>query len=488
LHIALFLVYFLIKENMAGGGADFDIMTEQHPILDKVPTTLSFGRLGFGVLQGVDLLLTPPEERTGGDAIKTAVAAGTDKLDGAWTGWFGSTEHGPLIDRLADITFSVLGEGALAINGEISPIHPLISIGREATVHAMRWSATKNGQPPIAVGNRGREKTTAKMAMLTFARSQFAGHSDVLESMASFGSALSLISGGEYAQQWFAGRHGGSDRSDASSARNGAARRVSASPNAWVVDRIHKKLPFVTPDHLTLLGEGLVEASLIAAYLKPKWGFALAIGPYTLGGIVDGWDGNLARLKGITGLKGMLKDVRADKRQEIATAITNSLLASKHDNSVAASQYAVGAMTAALPAFFRAAAEAKGYIVNEDASGSRLARGIEGGVGLGFNDNPGISNTISALMVAGNVITSAQRADVVMHGTDSPHCRGTNNNRKFRAEAAARRDALLPIALAGMAIGSGLLVKERIRVTRAKPDPEVSNDEAVEQVPATLPQ
>lgn len=464
-------------------------MTEQHPILDKVPTSLSVGRLGFGIVQAFELLGTTPEERTMGDAGVTAAAAITDKIDGDWTRRFGSTKHGPLIDRLADITFSIAGETALALNGEISSIHPMVSLGREVAVQFMRHSADANGHPPIVVGDRGRQKTTLKMMMLTAARSPLSQHADLIESMASFGSALSLISGAEYAQQWFAGKNA-TARENSSSARNGVARRATASPNGWVVDKIHRKLPGVTPDHLTLLGEGLVEVSLIAAYLKPKWGVALAIGPYTLGGIIDGWDGNLARLKGITGLKGMLKDVRADKRQEIATAITNSLLASKHDNPVAASQFAVAAMTAALPAYFRAAAEAKGYIVSEDASGSRLVRGIEGGVGLGFNDNPGVSNTISALMVAGNVITSAQRADVVMRGQDSPHCRGTNNDRKFRAEAAARRDALLPIALAGMALGSGLLVKERIKAARSKPETDVPNGEAeaVELAPATLPQ
>ncbi len=461
-------------------------MTEQHPVLDKVPTTLSAGRLAFGVMQAVELLQTLPEERTWGDAGETAGAAVTDKIDGAWTRRFGSTKHGPLIDRLADMTFSIAGEAALAINGEISPIHPILSIGREATVQAMRWSAAKNGQPTISVGDRGRQKTSLKMTMLTAARSPIAQHSDLIESMASFGSALSLISGSEYGQQWFAGRRGANDRQDTSSARNGAVRRATASPNERVVRWIDKKFPGITPDHLTLLGEGLVEASIIAAYFKPKWGVALAIGPYTLGGIIDGWDGNLARLKGLSGMKGMLKDVRADKRQEIATAVANSLLASKHDNSVAASQYAVAAMTATLPAYFRASAEAKGYTVSEDASGSRIMRGIEGGIGIGLNGNDGISNTVSALMVTGNIVTSAQRADVAMRGSDSPHCRGTNNDRKFRAEAAARRDALLPIALAGMAIGSGLLIKERVRVIRAKPDAEVTSDETVDQAVAAL--
>lgn len=156
----------------------------------------------------------------------------------------------------------------------------------------------------------------------------------------------------------------------------------------------------------------------------------------------------------------MLKDVRADKRQEIYTAAVNSLLASRRNNRVAASQYAVSAMTSSLPALFRASAEAKGYIVSEDASGSRVARGIEGGVGLGLNGFDGISNTVSALMAVGNILTAAQRAEVARKGSASPHYRGRNNDPEFQAQALARRNALVRMAAGGMAVGAGLLLKE----------------------------
>jgi phosphatidylglycerophosphate synthase len=228
------------------------------------------------------------------------------------------------------------------------------------------------------------------------------------------------------------------------------------------------KFPNITPDHLTLAGESLVETSLLATLIRPKWGVAMAIGPYTFGGLIDGLDGNLARLKGLNNLEGMIKDVRADKRQEILTAMANSLLASKISNNVAAAQYAVASMTASLPALFRAAAESKGYIVNEDASGSRVIRGIEGGIGIGLNRRLGIGDTISALMVTGNIITAAQRADVVNHGESSSNCRGTNNSVEFRNEAAARRDALLPIAIGGMAVGTGLLFKIGVGLAKEK--------------------
>ncbi|MFI5271254.1 MAG: CDP-alcohol phosphatidyltransferase family protein [Candidatus Saccharimonadales bacterium] len=449
-------------------------MSEQHTVLSKAATTMSVARLGFGAWQAYDLLHTPPEERTVGDALLTAGVASTDKGDGKASDHFGSTKHGPLWDQLADISFSVGGEVALGLNGEISPIHPILSVAREAVVHSMRIAANTSGQEPISVGSRGKQKTAMKMLMMTTARSPVSQNGDVLESMASFGTALSLISGADYAQTFFAGRK----RNEVTdTVRNGGFRKASASPNQRIVEWIHKNKPGIMPDHLTIAGEALVELSIITALARPKWGVALAIGPYTLGGLIDGIDGGLSRVKGISSLKGMLKDVRADKRQEIATSIVNSRLASRNGNHVAASQYGVASMTAALPAYFRAAAEAKGHIVSEDASGSRVIRGIEGGVGIGLNGNEGVSNVVSALLVTGNVLTSAQRADVVMRGADSPHYRGANGDPELMRQAAARRDALLPIAIGGFAIGSALLANE-YRLVRAE-----NREEVAEEVP-----
>jgi phosphatidylglycerophosphate synthase len=429
---------------------------------------MSIGRLGFGVWQANDLLHTPPEERTYGDALITAAVASTDKGDGEASHRFGSTKHGPLWDQLADIAFSVGGEIALGINGDILPIHPILSVAREAVVHSMRIAANTSGQEPISVGNRGKQKTAMKMLMMTTARSPLSQKRDLLESMASFGTALSLISGADYAQTYFAGRRKKpNDIEVTDTVRNGGFRSASASPNQKIVQWIHKNKPGIMPDHLTIAGEALVELSIITALAKPKWGVALAIGPYTLGGLIDGIDGGLSRIKGISSLSGMLRDVRADKRQGIATAVVNSRLASKNGNHVAASQYAIASMTAALPAYFRAAAEAKGYIVSEDASGSRVISAIEGGVGIGLNEHEGTSNAVSALLVTGNVLTSAQRADVVMRGPDSPHYRGANTDPELMRQAAARCDALRPIVIGGLAIGSALLANE-YRLVRAE--------------------
>ncbi len=436
-------------------------MAEQHLILNKVPTTMSLGRAAFGVYQGINLFRTPPEDRTLGDAGITAGMLSTDKWDGELADRYGSTRLGAEADLLADILCAVSSELALALRGEISPIHPLLTIGREAIVSALRYKATAEGRQDMGAQGLGPVKTTWKMGTQTVADSPLSQKADILESMASIGDALSLVSGNRYLQQYFAGRKTPNSRSQLpATARNGGFRRASASPNEKIARFIHEKAPRVRPEHLTYTGELLVEVSAITALVKPKYGFLLAAVPYTIGGLIDGVDGNHARLTGLDSLEGMLTDVRADKRQAIVTAVANSLLASNNGNKVASSQYAVAAMTATLPALFRAMAEAKGYIVSEDASGSRVVSGIEGGVGMAFNDKEGISNVVSALLATGNLITAAERADVVMKGSASAHYRGKNDDLQFREYAAARRNALIPIALAGLAIGSGLLLRE----------------------------
>lgn len=58
-------------------------MSEQHPVLNKLPNTLSLGRMAFGVYQMVDLWRTDNLDYTWGDSVETALAAISDKIDGA---------------------------------------------------------------------------------------------------------------------------------------------------------------------------------------------------------------------------------------------------------------------------------------------------------------------------------------------------------------------------------------------------------------------
>jgi phosphatidylglycerophosphate synthase len=444
-------------------------MTEQHPFISKVPNIVSDIREKYGIFQACDLLITPPEKRTWPDMILTVGIAAGDKLDGWAAKRYGSQPDGAERDRRADKVFTLGAEAALTLRGEISTIHLILNLGRETMVNYMRQDAIVHNRPSIEVGSRGRQKTAGKMTMITLARSPFSINNDLVESMASIGTALSLISGAGYTQQYLRDKNEASRQEDRrfTSGRNSKLRSATASPNQRIAKCISEKLPGVTPHHLTALGGALVVGSNIAALKKPKWGAAIAIGPYTLGGLIDGLDGSLARYLKLSSTLGMILDVVSDKGQEIHTATTNSILASRNKNSVAASQYAVAAMTASLPALMRASAEARGHIVSEDASGSRVVRAIEGGVGLGLNRYSGINNVISALMSVGNTITAAQRADVALRGKASPHFRESNTDPKFKREAVIRRNVLLPVAVGGLAVGGWLLYKEHNRAKKA---------------------
>jgi phosphatidylglycerophosphate synthase len=300
-------------------------------------------------------------------------------------------------------------------------------------------------------------------------------HSGAFKSLASLAGSLLITKVAPHAKRKIYERRNAQSPEPAQqqaptdTARNGKLRRAFASPNSQIAQFIDEKLPSVTPNNLTRLGRNMVLAADVAVLRRPTWGFAMAAAPYFTGSMMDGWDGNLARLKGekasveSSSLDGMLLDAISDKCQEIGTAAANSLLASRHGNKVAAGQYAVATMTAALPALARAAAEANGYYVSEDASGSRVTRAIEAGAGLAFNKHPRSNNLLSALLSTGNITTALQRADVARRGTESPHCRGTSDDPEFRQQAAARRDALLPIAAGGLAAGGAVLAIAKLR-------------------------
>lgn len=443
-----------------------------HPILRYLADAFSLGRMGYSGKQAWELRATMPEERTWLDAGKTALAAVFDAIDGFSARRYGSTTHGGELDRAADVTFFTLGNLALSSNGEISGIHPTIDLVREVGVNSMRILAKANGQPPIKVGMRGKEKTAMKMVALTLARSPLSKHNGLVESTTAFGSAMSLLSGAEYGYQYFQGLRGqrNETREETDTSRNGAARKATENNYGKIANWLNQTFPGIRPDTITRVGELMVLASGFSTLTKPELGFVLGAGPYTIGSLLDGVDGNLARLQGTDDIQGMINDARADKRQEISTAAFNSLLAGNKGYSVAAYHYAAAASTAALPALFRSIAETRGFIVNEDAIGSRVARSIEGGIGFGFNRYRQISDINSSLMVVGNLVTAAQRADVAARGKKSPHYRGQNNDPEFINRAKIRRDALLPIAAGGMLVGMALAAREKTSFLKPKPE------------------
>jgi hypothetical protein len=109
-----------------------------------------------------------------------------------------------------------------------------------------------------------------------------------------------------------------------------------------------------------------------------------------VGSLFDSIDGGLERQKHVerdaeSAIEGMLNDTKTDKIEEIVTFGTLSYIARQRGNNFAANCYAFATMTTVLPSLFRAEAESRGLIVAESGIGTRVGRGILGGVGIAFN-------------------------------------------------------------------------------------------------------
>lgn len=406
---------------------------------------------------------TPPEARTAGDAIESAVISFTDFLDGLLTRGLPYSEVGREKDRLADRTYVLEQFEQLAENGEVPQIHSDVQAGREHVMKVVRWIGGILDKDLRSL-QVNRAKTALNMAMLTTAHSPLATKEDLLRFEASGGTGASLTGLFETVFQYLS-----KDKSEdgTSDPRNSTAREVSAGPVGFITSLIDEHAPGVTPTHLTRTGELMVEGASALLAAKPDKKI-LATTLFAAGSMVDFLDGSLARLKGIASTKGMIEDVQADLRQQIAATAALSITAMRRGNKVAAANYSIAAMTTALSALTRAQAESQGLIVAEGGLGTRAGRGVLSGIGMALNDERDMSDVISSTLAVSTINTVYERQHVITHGADSEYCVGTNNDPKLIKEAEARRKAILPLAVAGMAIGGALLVANQTGIVEHK--------------------
>jgi phosphatidylglycerophosphate synthase len=374
-------------------------------------------------------------------------------LDGAWARRIGVTERGRDLDREGDRSFVMPQQMTLAMNGEVAPAHFMLKRGREAGMQALRWWGARNDKD-LTSRPVNKQKTAVEMATLTAAQSPLAEHPDLIRWGASLGTALSLTGLLETGFDYMRDRK--PEQTD--TARNSAVREVSAGPLTKVAELIDRKAPGVTPSHITQWGKRLVEGAAALAVARPDHP-TLPTAIYTVGSLFDTLDGSLARAKDMDGTEGMVEDVQADLEQQIATLAALSVIARRRDNRVAATNYAVATMMMPLSAYTRAQAETHGYIVAEGGMGTRVGRGILGGVGMALNRHRDASDIVSATLAAGTVNTVLERRDVVRYGLESEHCKGIKLDQEFMEDAEIRRQAIERYALLGLAVGSTLLME-----------------------------
>lgn len=437
------------------------------PVIEELPRTITDGlpkiRSWAGPIIAEYLDETPPEERHALDGLMVAALGGTDKLDGFLARLIGPTEYGQKLDKEADVNFIVPGQAALANNGEVPRIHYALKGFREHSIAIGRkWAASQGLSTKSSAG--GQRKTFFEMKHLAEAASPLAQNSDLMRWGAAAGTGFSmddlLDTLFRYRREYRLKQQTEDDKTVAT-ARNSEARRLTASPIERVAGLVHRYAPGLKPTHITKAGKLMVEAADLLALASPDRA-TLATVIYTAGSLLDTLDGAYARLIGEDSLEGMKDDVKADLEQQIFTFATLSLIARRCGNKVASANYAIATMTTALSAFYRAEAESMGFIVGEGGMGTRVGRGIMAGIGMKFNKHQDASDIVSAMIAAGNFNTIQERRQVVAKGLKSPYCLGVNHEEDFKLQAKERRQAILPYAVAGLAIGS-LLWEDSVR-------------------------
>jgi phosphatidylglycerophosphate synthase len=418
----------------------------------RIVNGLSWLRVAASAPLTAHLLLTDPKDRSWLMGGVMAGVASTDKLDGLGAEWIGPTDEGNKLDKLADRSLVIPEYGALALKGEIPPIHFGLKLGREAAMYGLRkWGAPRGkDQTSLPVSE---QKTADDMFELVVSHSPLAQHEDLKRWAASMSTALSWTG---FIETFIDYAKKDEPEKPVDTARNSKAREVSAGPLGRIAKFIQEKAPGVTPSGITKWSKCLVEFSAGLAVINPDKP-ALATMIYTAGSLGDTIDGALAREKGEDGADGMVEDVEADLEQQIATLAALSIIAKRRGNKVAAANYAIAAMATPLSALTRAQVESQGFIVAEGGIGTRVGRGILGGMGMGLNKHRDASDIISAALAANTVNTVSERKDVVEKGADSKYCKGVKDELEFRKEAKIREHAIRPYAERGLAVGSVLL-------------------------------
>jgi CDP-diacylglycerol--glycerol-3-phosphate 3-phosphatidyltransferase len=425
--------------------------------------TLSLIRVAYAPVLYERLSDTPSEERGWKHAGLTALVAVTDFADGYSSERYGSTDFGAKLDELADKALGNSGMQALRKNGEVPAVHAHINLARDIAVTGLRTMAWLKGrQVPSSKG--GKARTAMLLKTLCEADSPLSQERDRLRSGSSHATALAITSGLEYALDYFKAGKEHRPRTEVT-ARNSKLREVFEPRINRLTTALDEKLPGLQPDHLTGAGNVLVGIAAIMAARKPEKS-ALATTVFTVGALLDAVDGSLARLKGEkngsgTTKAGMLGDLLSDRLQEIFVFGALSHIARQHGNRVAADNYALAAMTAALPALYKAEAETQGLVVREGGIGTRVDRSILAGAGIAFNRHRATSDLISAAIADNNVVTAAARREVISEQEEAPYFRGRNDEPGFKEAAEVKRTALRKVAVLGAGVSSVLLGTDR---------------------------
>lgn len=165
------------------------------------------------------ILSNSPEDRTYAMGFAVAAIGASDRLDGDMIRALklsmsegeleeyqasGRADLGAKIDHLADKAFVIPPMGALAVRGEISPVHPMAKVGRDFAVGKVKARLAELGGGYRSASELARIKATAEMMGVSVGASPLAaktgpdGETTWTEYIFRAATVLSLETGRQY--------------------------------------------------------------------------------------------------------------------------------------------------------------------------------------------------------------------------------------------------------------------------------------------------
>jgi len=232
---------------------------------------------------------------------------------------------------------------------------------------------------------------------------------------------------------------------------------------------IHNKFPSVTANQLTIFRAVASMASteaMIKSEGRPEFKVASMLG-YTAFELADGVDGNLANIRAEeanepTNLRGNLYDTISDKTVETYDCFRIASRSIENGDQIGATINILAGITSALPALFRAKAEAKNKVVKESGLGTRPVRSTLIGLNIAFGNNKNVSRVLGASVLAMNLHTTRCRISA-LRNEESKHIVGPLNNDRKQLEARLRYPSLVAFSAISIGVGASMLKRNRNR-------------------------
>lgn len=259
-----------------------------------------------------------------------------------------------------------------------------------------------------------------------------------------------------------------------SETRNSRSRNWITVPIQAITRPVHKKLTWLSPTHLNILGAAEVGLGAIAATAGKT---ATAATLIASGSLMDVFDGTLARMmaaedpKSVDFKKGGIYDVLSDRAQELSLALSRAWSADKRGNTFGKLAALATAVTSPLPSISRAFSESLGKSVPESGKGvigligTRPGRAVLGTVGTLNNES---QLGIDIVMTISNLATASVRLrTTISHG-------GTSLSRETREDAKTRLKVLG--AFGAIASVATLIAFRKLQEKHSQEEPEITKE------------